>query len=550
MGGSGNGKRIELAVERAAEQTLSQQPRFQQKDREGFFSAVVQFIKRAMDEWDVPRYIPDSRKRDAWLRENWSQEPHWAGIVNQMILVDSSRGWTLTGGRNQVRKYTGILHDAEQGAGWRNFFRKSSRSYRITDIGSMTEIGTDGEDGPLRALYHLDSARCRWSNDLEEPLFYYPSQSKARMQRWKPGDFFNVVALPSDNEKFRGLGWCATSRAFEIIKLLYGVLMHDQEMVGAKMPRGLLLLKGLDETQWADAMSAREGQLSGLERKYFGGVFVMASLGGGEEVDAKLVALSQLPTGFDRNTFIDQCMYAYALVAGYDPREFWPVSSGTLGTGTETETQHQKASTKGALEYPHAFQEKLQQRLPESLHFEFEERDAHGQLLDAEVAQAWSDVATTLGSVDPVSGLPLLPREQVLSLLVDQGIIPPEYTEFEEEAQATDVEATRMCKVRERALSTPHVLRAAARFPKEPIVRYTWRPGYESEVQLWDSGVALLQRRSFPGMQVQRQDDLVLYEDPESEVVITEADVERAIAQWDRRMPEDARGLLDAMPAE
>ena len=59
-------------------------------------------------------------------------------------------------------------------------------------------------------------------------------------------------------------------------------------------------------------------------------VEVIAS-GGMEQADAKLVALSQLPTGFDREVFTDQLMYGYSLVFGFDPTEFWPVNAGALG---------------------------------------------------------------------------------------------------------------------------------------------------------------------------------------------------------------------------
>ena len=79
-----------------------------------------------------------------------------------VTLIDSNRGWSLIGGRNQVNRYTDILHAAEAGAGWRTFARKTSLSYWSTDMGAVTEMGREGlgVEGPLRAIYHVDSARC------------------------------------------------------------------------------------------------------------------------------------------------------------------------------------------------------------------------------------------------------------------------------------------------------------------------------------------------------------------------------------------------------
>jgi len=61
-----------------------------------------------------------------------------------------------------------------------------------------------------------------------------------------------------------------------------------------------------------------------------------------------------------------------------------------LGTATETETQHRKATGKGGLDFALGFQEQLQRPdvLPETLHYEFEQRDEEGELLEIEVKTA------------------------------------------------------------------------------------------------------------------------------------------------------------------
>jgi hypothetical protein len=101
-------ERAEEAVERA--KTTSQQPRFA-GNVDSIFGALYRWVKLTED-LAIPDYSSKSRKRDAWLQEFWLREPHWAGIVSQLSTISSGRGWMLTGGRNQVRRYTDILHEA------------------------------------------------------------------------------------------------------------------------------------------------------------------------------------------------------------------------------------------------------------------------------------------------------------------------------------------------------------------------------------------------------------------------------------------------------
>lgn len=488
-------KLVEIATAEIERQTeiLSQQPRF--KGGHAAFGTFLRWLQS--DEiGQAPPYTADSRKRDAWLRAVWRQEPHLAGVINSVVLIDANRGWTLVGGRNQVARYTDILHDAEAGEGWRTYMRKAALSYWCTDLGCITEVGRDGANGPLRAIYHVDSARCRLTGDIEMPLEYFPASGG--MQRWGARDFYRVASTPSDDEAMCGLGFCAVSRCLEVIRLLYAVMMHDQEQVGTRAPRGLLLLQGISEQQWLDSLAVREEEQDSLERRYYGGVQVLASAGM-DQIDAKLVGLSQLPVNFDARQFMDLSMYAIALCFGYDPSEFWPVQYGALGRGTETEIQHAKATGKGGLDFALHFQERLQDELPETLHFEFEQRDDQGELLTASLAKAKQDVITAAYQAGLMEGAPLISRDEARSLLVEARLIPQEWTEAEEEVQATDTEdASRSTEFwRDR----PEIRRMMELMPKEEIVTYTWPD--EKFQTIWRPG----QRRVFRTAVIKREWD-------------------------------------------
>ncbi len=481
-----------------------------------------------------PPYSTDSRARDQWLRKVWRLEPHLAGVVNNVVLIDSNRGWEITGGRNQVNRMSRILWDADGGACWRHFIRKAALGFWTTDMGAVIELARDGRGGPLAGIYNLDSARCKLTGDIKTPLMYYPATGG--QQLWDASDFARVTSLPSDDEAYAGLGFCAVSRAIEIIRLLYAVLVHDQELAAARAPRGLLLLSGISESQWKDSLKAREAVLDSLERRYYAGVQVLAS-SGMDNPDAKLVALSQLPSGFDAKVFTDLCMYSIALCFGYDPSEFWPVQFGALGRGRESEVQHAKATGKGGLAFTLEMQDRLQREFPDTVLFEFEERDDEGELVAASVQKARLDVVRLAYESGLTEGVPLISREEARQLLAEAGLIPEEWTAVEEDVVTTDTG--------ERALSKAQVRRAMARWPDEPIIRWHWPSGIVET--LWDPERAA-RTYALATTKRRQEDEVILYED--EEVKITEADVLEAIRKGGQRVDADFVKLLTAPTVE
>lgn len=509
-------RNVQLAleqVERAA--ALSKQPRFGKKvDKDVFFSSVLNWVNRAY--LDEPPYKEDSRSRDKWLVRFWKQEPHLAGVISSVNAIDSNRGWVLTGGRNQVMRFLEVFREAEDGAGWRQYISMQSSSFYSTDMGALTEVGRDGPNGPLRQIWHVDPTLCYLTGDRDRPLHYNKSKNA-----WRQDDFFRLVSLRNIEEQYHGLGFCAVSRVLEMSKIMLAIYGYQAEQLGAKAPKGLLLLQNISQDQWQEAMKTREAAMDSEMRKYYNAVAVIAQQGI-DSIDAKLVALSNLPEGFDLEQFTNLLMYAYALCFNYDPIEFWPVLAGQLGRGRETDIQHRKGTGKGGLNFMLAFQDQISRQLPSTLLFEFEQRDQEGVLLDAAVAQAWANVAATLyaggsssapgpaggkggdgepaqtgvnnpgqeGGKDnqsennpkdqrPAAGQVAQPQKtgmltlkEVRQLLASNGVIPASWTEEEEEVAATD--AKNLEKERERLLTSEPLRRAIYQFPDEPIVQYKW----------------------------------------------------------------------------
>lgn len=523
----------------------SRQPRFSPGDA----ALVWRFL---LDRWtkdsiqQIPAYNPDSRVLDRWLSDFWRTETLLSGVMSSVVSIDKNRGWSLTGGRNQVGRFQRVLRNVENGAGWRRFASMQSESFWSTNIGAIAEIGRIGDNGPLGALYHVDPTRCCLTGDVNYPLEYDPARGDA--QQWGPLDFMRATSMPMVQEEYNQLGYCAVMRAVQFTVLMVAIYRHDREMLFSLMPKGLLLMSGIDEQDWEDAMQTNAERLTAREREFYAGLSIFFS-GMGGDIDAKLVSLSQLPHGFSMGEWTTLLMNGYALVFGYDAREFWPVSGGSLGTGRETEVQALKATGKGGLDFALAFQDNLQCELPPTLLFEFEQRDDMGQAAEYAAIQAYATAVNEMARPSATGYEETLTAEQRRVLYAERGFIPEEWTYSEEDVTATDVEGVE----RDRMLSRDQVLRACQQFPNEPIVRLTWdwKSGYRVK-RLWDTGEQALEAPAYCSLPPRRRresldPDTVLYEG--DDFAITGADVERAIQKWNKRVP-DAAGLLEAASPE
>lgn len=539
-------------VTQAKKKTFSKQPRFKDINAGEFFYSTFQYVKGLGQ--DCPPYSVNSMARDLWLSDADHLEPHLAGVLHSVSSIDANRGWTLEGGRNQVSRYTDILRGwqvAPGVKGWRPSMVAQSLGYNSTDLGWVTELGRDGKNGPVRGLYHLDPTRCQLNGDDLFPLKYTTLAGGAA--DWAYGDFMRGVNMINIQEKYNGLGYCAVSRCLDLMKIMVAIYEHDREQLGAQAPRGLLLLSKISQTNWDTAMEARKANLNAEGLAYFDAVAVLASET--EDIDAKLVALSQLPAGFDMQKFTSLLMYGYALCFGFDASEFYPVQFGGLSQGVETEVMSEKASGKGGLNFVFTVQEQLQRPevLPPSLDFEFDQRDEQAEIQEAAVAEAWVKVYRAMREAglqtDMQGGIT---KDEMRQLLADKNLIPKEWTEVEEDVVATDeqpnVDApaaplTPTLTSRERRilrddlLSRVHVQHAVERFPLQDLVRYTWPQHRMTTV--WQNLGALNHRLLYPVTRAMPKD--MLYQGDDFE--ITTQDVDRAIEQ----APEDLKPLLEAL---
>jgi hypothetical protein len=449
----------------------SKQPRFAltQRQAANLFNQIYGVAKEAI--FNEPPYAADSTRLDTWLSKVVKKEPYLLGILQSVVSIDKNRGWTLVGGKIQVKKFVTVLHNFQTAPdlfGWRTGLSVSSQSFYQSNLGAVVEIGRSQVNGPMAALYTVDSTKCSLTGKVETPLKYKNGPNDK--QFWEPTDYFRVTSFPSPTEAMNGLGMCAVYRCIELAKLLVSVFEHDKEALGSKAPKGILTINGISLTQWLQSLEEFTEELKTLEREYYSGVQVLAQEGD-PEIKVGLTSLSNLPEQFDHRQFTDMIIYGYALAFGYDPREFWPVSSGALGTATETESQFRRASSKGGLDFVLGFQERLQDELPETVDFEFEQRDVQGDISEADFQQKKLDIIEGMYTSVNSQQENLITRPEARQLMVDAKLIPDDWTIEEEDVQVTDTDDMGPLVEKQR------VQKALAKFPDEDIVVYNSRTG-------------------------------------------------------------------------
>jgi len=428
---------------------------------------------------DVP-YRPHSRARDEWLQRFAQSEPYLASVLHGAVSIDKNRAWTITGSERQVNRFVQRFHEFENGLGWRTFMSKASQAYYTTDMGFVGLVDFD-EESRLSQINNLSPHQCQLYSPYFHAGFDRPINKIYDMvvQRSTPNgtetmylnhadkDYIRVASMPNTLAEYNGLGFCAVSRCVEWAQIMKAIYEHDKEQLLAKAPKGLLMLQGVSQSDWETAMSNRQVDLNNTNNDFYGKIKVLASTN--ETIDAKLIALSQLPMGFDLKTHTDLLMYGYALAFGRDSSEFWPSSHSNFGNSSEIEIGERRANSKGGGNFILDLQEEMQRLLPRSLHFQFSERDTSGDIAEASLEKSHIDAITALYD----KGTGLSTRDEARSILAQKGIIPKEWTLPEENTTANDTDPQSRA-LRDELLDKFRVAEARRLFPQSPIVTFEW----------------------------------------------------------------------------
>jgi len=393
------------------------------------------FMSRFAHGGEIPQR--GTMKCQQWLDDIWKKEPILAGAVYSMVAKMQSMTWIIKGGRTKAKRATLMIAGAAHltGRDWTGFISPSAQDFYVQNNGVFWGVlRRNGKYGPASELYYIDSRCCRLTGNANHPMYYH--SSIVADQHWfEPQEFIHFSSMPSGDETELELGCSAVYRAARAAKLLMALHDYDAEKLSNLPPEGIATVTGMTYKEFNQAIALWKSQRQQRNSLTFPQVLWLVANNPGAAISVDIKAFSTIPESFDRKTVVMQYVNTLALDFGVDAREFWAMSSGALGTASETEIQHLKARGKGGGEFLALVERKLNAELPDGVTYEFDTRDIEEDKIAAEVAKAWVDAyiklvyppvpgATTPGEQTTPEVKGIIDAQTFKRLLADKGVIP------------------------------------------------------------------------------------------------------------------------------
>jgi len=424
-----------LADKSAQAAKLSIQSQFSEETADSQFSFLTVFARGG----DSAPPLGDSG-RDTYLRAIWKKEPIAAGATYSVVSKLRTLGWTLEGGRNQVKKWTSILHEAEDGAGWGVFISKLVEDYLTTDSGAFIELGKKFKNGPVQGLYHIDAARCRLIG-AGMAIYIDPTGMEYKL---KPGDYAHFNSLPSPDQDLHGMGFCFVSRALKAIKLLLALHKYESEKLENLPPEGIATITGLTTKQVEKAFDLYKAKRQSRDQLTFPGILWLVgnpmAPGGAGQVKVDLTAFSSLPEQFDRQGLVETYAKTLAADIGTSVDEFWQPERGGFGPSKgEVTIGHMKSKGKGPGEIISSVERIMNwEVLPENVTFAFDVVDDEDDMRRAEIQ--YQTIKNMKELAEPLSEEGgIITIQEAREMLVTAQVLPEDYA-YQEDSVTSDTE--------------------------------------------------------------------------------------------------------------
>jgi hypothetical protein len=342
--------------------------------------------------------------RDEYISNIWRHEPIMAGAVYSMTAKMTALRWTVTGRRKKAMDFARVLAEAAHidGYDWGGFISSTAQDFYLVNRGVFWETPRVGDStyGKLSDLGHIDALSCTLTGNKDTPMLYM-SEMTGQAIRFRHGEYIHFASLPSARERHLGIGFCAVDRAYRALKLLMALHDYDEEKLSNLPPEGIATVTGLTMDEFTDAVALWKAQREKDKSLTFPQVLWLIGSNPNAKVDVDIKAFSSIPESFDRDKVVSHYVSTLALDFGVDAREFWPISSGALGTASESEIQHLKAKGKGPGEFISTTERRINGEADEDTQFAFDTQDIEEDMNAAAVAKAWVDAYYPLFTGQP-----------------------------------------------------------------------------------------------------------------------------------------------------
>lgn len=482
-----------------------------QPDRNTYHSFWYSTVTMVNSMGVLPDYSRDSiGKIDEWCRACLLKEPFLMGFVSKIVSAQANRGWSLNGGRRIVNQTAEMFHrfdpasvrledgrvfvDEMRAAGWRKATKRKSLSFLTRNAGAFVEIQYRLEPrftmsgwqlSQVVNLFNMDTGKVEYTNDPLYPIRYDGSEE------WPAASYYHLLASPMDKSEFYDYGLSPLYRCIRLAQLMVNISDWELGTLADDFVDAVLLLNGATDEEFNAAMKARSlVQANGNKAKR---AAVLGSVDPSIPLSADVLHLREKPASLDDFTGrIYMLLQGYAVNLGYGLGHFMESPFGALlgRSGNEIDAAQRSTAEAGGNDFHLEDQAALSRVVPAGIEFLYDEQDVDARA-NAEITEIRARTITELFLSQRLAddykggeyqgfargrGNNLGTALQFQQLMVDWGIVPPEWTESEEDVNITDVEQTR-----QRVLAMPGVHRfvlgvESGQYRDDAIVRYHYDP--------------------------------------------------------------------------
>lgn len=370
----------------------------------------------------------DTVDRDAFLRTFWKRfgNDMLQAVLATVIAKVQTQNWELEGPKSLTEMYHRIIRDeADFRRGYDTLIARGLLDYYSQDNGWFMErfrAGTKDYDGPCLGFAHLDSARMRPTGNADFPYTYEDVFGEYHLMHYS--QFIRIVDMPGaqtnlyDDQR----GFCALSRTLSTAMILTMVTAMKRERLADLPPSALAIFNNINRKQFETALALKGAEDDMKNNLIYRQLLPLFGIDPAHPASVQFLSLREVWEGYDDQTQYDISAYSFAAGFRTDPREFWPVSQGPLGTGKEAEVQHQKAKGKGHglifTGVERAFNSDLS--LPKAIHFKYAMQDIEEEQQKAAIHQV--QIGNIKAMQEAGAGLS---AEEVRYLLVSQYKVLP-----------------------------------------------------------------------------------------------------------------------------
>lgn len=320
------------------------------------------------------------------------------GLKNKIVQTP----WELSGPKTRTPHFQEIFQKANLEAGFGEFVSQIIQDYLTLDHGAFIEvIGTGAPDTPLRpervlGINTLDGLRCYPTGDPEFPI-YYQSHVTHKLHKLHATRVIRMVDTPSPDPEFRRLGLSAMSRAVNVANVMMQLTEYQINALSDSPADGIIAIKGIPESYYHRAKDNFESTRQSGKVTLMRNLLELTSADPAYPVEVQYTAFSQMPQGETTDTMLRNYVNMLALAIGVDPQDIFPLASSAMGSASQSAilAQKGKAQSYGLIltELERLINLAV---LPRNMEFKWKPRDAEHDEVEAQTAQQWSGIATSL----------------------------------------------------------------------------------------------------------------------------------------------------------